>query len=82
MGGASFHWVAPLRHAFLRNGDTIAQSRWLRWVIWRSLGFAFGTELGAPAGPKRALASMLCLYSDWGRRETTTPAKALPVVTA
>jgi hypothetical protein len=31
----------------------IAQSRWPRWAIWRSSGYDFGTELDAPAGPKR-----------------------------
>src|SRR5580692_11654782 len=48
---------------YRRNVSPIAQSRWPRWVIWRSSGAENGTELDAPAGPKRGVnvyvASML-----------------------
>jgi hypothetical protein len=33
----------------------IAQNRWPRWVMWRSSGAENGTELDAPAGPKRGV---------------------------
>src|SRR5208337_49588 len=43
---------APTAH-LSRGGGLIAQSRWPRGAIWRSSGYDFGTELDAPAGPKR-----------------------------
>ena len=43
------------------GGGPIAQSGWRRWAIWRSTGFEFGTELDAPAGPKRVPTSTSCL---------------------
>jgi hypothetical protein len=42
----------PPRPAFRPSESAIAQSRWLRWAIWRSSGFESGTELDAAAGPK------------------------------
>jgi hypothetical protein len=41
------------RPAFRRGEGLIAQSRWPRWATWRSTGLEFGTQLDAPAGPKR-----------------------------
>jgi hypothetical protein len=45
-----------------RNGESlIAQNHWPRWVMWRSLGAGFGTQLDGPAGPKRG-ASVYVAY--------------------
>jgi hypothetical protein len=45
--------IRVLRSTFCRNEMTIAQNRWPRWVMWRSSGTENGTELDAPAGPKK-----------------------------
>jgi hypothetical protein len=41
--------------AFWQGESLIAPSHWPRWVMWRSLGAGFGTQLDGPAGPKRGV---------------------------
>jgi hypothetical protein len=48
--------------AFWQGESLIAPSHWPRWVMWRSLGAGFGTQLHAPAGPKKgANVEFLCM---------------------
>jgi hypothetical protein len=58
---------------FAPNESLIAQSRWPRWVIWRSSGYEFGTELDVPAGPKNGCQCLCRVYiriGELGNRKT------------
>ena len=64
--------MAALPHAFRGNEGTIAQRRWLRWAIWRSIGFEFGTEPDAAGGAENGTRVYVASYIGIGVTEKPT----------